>query len=79
MTTSLSPCFEDISDQELLCELKRLVVGSAALEAELLARLAEVDARKLYLREACSSMFVYCTKVLHFAESAHITGYQRRA
>ncbi len=70
MTTSLGSCLKGISDQELLRKLKRLVVRSAVLEAELLAHLAEVDARKLYLREACSSMFVYCTKVLHFAESA---------
>ena len=70
MTPSLSPCLKKISDQDLLCELKRLVGRSAALEVELLAHLAEVDARKLYLREACSSMFVYCTKILCFSESA---------
>ena len=38
--------------------------------------LAEVDARRLYLREACSSIFVYCTQVLHFSES---TAYHRIA
>ncbi len=65
-----SSCLKKISDQDLLCELKRLVGSSAALEVELLAHLAEVAARKLYLREACSSMFVYCTKILGFAESA---------
>ena len=70
MTASLGSCLKGTSDQDLLRELKRLVVRSAALEAELLAYLAEVDVRRLYLREACSSMFVYCTKVLHLAESA---------
>jgi hypothetical protein len=39
-----------------------------AVEAELLAHLAEVDARRLYLEEGCSSMFTYCQRVLHFAE-----------
>ena len=70
MTTPLSPRFKGICDQDLLEILKRLVAKSGHLEAELLAHIAEVDARKLYLREACSSMFVYCTQVLHFAESA---------
>ena len=30
----------------------------------------ELDARKLYLREGCSSLFTYCTQVLHFSEHA---------
>ncbi|MEE8608452.1 MAG: hypothetical protein V3S55_12675 [Nitrospiraceae bacterium] len=29
-----------------------------------------MDARKLYLKEGCSSMFLYCTAVLHFSEPA---------
>ncbi len=68
MITSSSPCFEDISDQELLRDLKQLIVRDRKLEAELLAHLAEVDVRKLYLNEGFSSMFVYCTEVLHFSE-----------
>ena len=28
----------------------------------------ELDARRLYLREGCSSLFTYCTQVLHLAE-----------
>jgi 5-methylcytosine-specific restriction endonuclease McrA len=32
--------------------------------------LAEVDARQLYLGEGCSSLFTYCTQVLHFLEHA---------
>jgi hypothetical protein len=38
------------------------------VEAELIAHLGEVDARRLYLEEGCSSMFVWCQRVLHFAE-----------
>ena len=34
-----------------------------------MVHLGEVDARKLYLQEASSSIFVYCTRVLHFSES----------
>jgi hypothetical protein len=32
--------------------------------------LLEVDARRLYLREGCASLFTYCTQVLHLAEGA---------
>src|SRR5262245_896273 len=30
----------------------------------------ELDARKLYLGEGCSSLFTYCTQVLHLSEHA---------
>ena len=30
----------------------------------------ELDARRLYLREGCSSLFTYCTQVLHLAEGS---------
>ena len=30
----------------------------------------EIDVRRLYLREGCSSLFTYCTQVLHLAEGA---------
>src|SRR5438045_1839770 len=38
--------------------------------ARLIAALAEVDARRLYLGEGCSSLFTYCTQVLHLSEHA---------
>ncbi len=38
--------------------------------AELVAHLAEVDVRRLYLGLGCSSMFTYCTERLHLSESA---------
>jgi 5-methylcytosine-specific restriction endonuclease McrA len=37
---------------------------------ELLALLAELDVRKLYLGEGCASLFTYCTQVLHLSEHA---------
>lgn len=54
---------------ELLARLRELVRKDDAIEAELLAHLGEVDARRLYLDEGCSSMFAYCVRVLHFAEA----------
>ncbi|HEX7879505.1 MAG TPA: hypothetical protein VF720_08850 [Candidatus Eisenbacteria bacterium] len=36
----------------------------------LLAHLAELDKRRLYLAEGCSSLFSWCTEVLHYSEAA---------
>jgi hypothetical protein len=36
----------------------------------LIAHLAELDERRLYLGEGCSSLFTYCTQVLHLSEDA---------
>ena len=38
--------------------------------ARLIALLAEVDERRLYLGEGCSSLFTYCTQALHLSEHA---------
>jgi hypothetical protein len=53
-----------VPDDELLRRLAELIRRSRSVEHDLLAHIAEVDARKLYAREACSSMFVYCARVL---------------
>jgi len=37
---------------------------------ELLALLGELDERRLYLGEGCSSLFTYCTQILHLSEHA---------
>ena len=43
-----------ISDDELLRRLSKLFSESRCVEAELMAHIGEVDARKLFAREACS-------------------------
>jgi len=53
---------------QLLIRLHDLIRRDHSLEAELIAHLAEVDARRLYLEQACPSMFHYCVQVLNFAE-----------
>jgi hypothetical protein len=60
---------ESIPDDELLRRLGELLRQSRRLEHELVAHIAEVDSRKLYAREASSSMFAYCTDVLHLSEA----------
>jgi len=57
-----------LSDDELLCRLSALLKKSRNAEVELIAHIAEVDARRLYAREATSSMFAYCTERLHLSE-----------
>ncbi len=57
-----------LSDDELLERLSGLVSRSKRIEAELIAHIAEVDERKLYLREAAPSMFSYACDVLHLSE-----------
>jgi hypothetical protein len=58
-----------ISSEQLLARLLELIQRGRELEADLIEHLAEVDARKLYMREGCPSMFAYCVEVLHFAEA----------
>jgi hypothetical protein len=40
-----------------------------AFEADLVAHIAEVDARRLYAREAAPSMFAWCIETLHLSEA----------
>ncbi len=59
---------KNVSDRELLRRLNELVGQERHGEADLLAHLGEVEARRLYLEEGCSSMYGYCSDVLHFSE-----------
>ncbi len=68
--SGLFACLRLLPDDELLSGLRMLVERDRNLEAQLLANIAEVDARKLYLEHACSSMFTYATEILGFSDSA---------
>src|SRR2546422_9655105 len=57
-----------LANAQLLARVRELVSRGNEVEADLLEHLGEVDARRLYLEEGCSSMFTYCQRVLHFAE-----------
>ena len=59
-----------LSDPELLQEVRRLAGQERHAIARLIAALGELDARRLYLGEGCSSLFTYCTQVLHLSEHA---------
>jgi hypothetical protein len=59
-----------LSDTALLAEVKGLADRERLATAWLIAALAELDARRLYLGEGCSSLFTYCTQVLRLSEHA---------
>jgi len=59
-----------IPDPVLLRDLAALVARDRATTATLLAHLAEVDARRLYLPAAHPSMYSYCVHELGLSEEA---------
>jgi hypothetical protein len=64
------PSVAQLSDEQLLAKIKTLADDERHATAALVALLAELDARRLYLRESCSSLFTYCTQVLYLSEHA---------
>ena len=59
-----------LSNAELLAAVKSAAQDERNATARLVALLAQVDQRRLYLGEGCSSLFTYCTQVLHLSEHA---------
>lgn len=59
-----------LSNRELLERIARIVAREREATATLVALLAEMDARKLYLELGFSSLFAYCTSALHLSEHA---------
>ena len=76
--TTLTFSFNNFSDRELLAEVSRLAASERDVTARLVASLAEIDARQLYLSEGCSSLFTYCTQVLHLSEHASTRSVRHR-
>jgi len=69
MTTS-AQAFADLSDGHLLAAVHRLATDERRATVRLIASLVELDQRRLYLAEGYSSLFTYCTQVLHLSEHA---------
>lgn len=59
-----------LSDRDLLAATVRAAGLERRATVDLITLLSEVDARRLYLAEGCSSLFTYCTQVLHLSEHA---------
>src|SRR5438034_6808741 len=65
---SMDTTLSHLSDKDLLRDLLVLLAKDRENTAALLAHLAEVDSRRLYLSAAYPSMVVYCIEELHFSE-----------
>lgn len=59
-----------LADHDLLARVKDLAQRERDATVALIVHLAELDDRRLYLAEGYSSLFKYCTKVLHLSEHA---------
>ena len=60
----------EVSDQDLLAEVKVAAASERDAMVRLIALLAQLDERRLCLGEGCSSLFTYCTQILHLSEHA---------
>ena len=58
-----------LSNEDLIAEVERLARCERDATAQLIAHLAELDARRLYLGAGFSSLFVYCTAALRLSEA----------
>ena len=58
-----------LDKDHLLRDFSALVEKDRRDTATLLAYIAEIDRRKLYLEHACPSMFAFCTKRFHMSEA----------
>jgi hypothetical protein len=57
-----------LSDDQLVARMKSLVARERRATALLVAHLAELDTRDVYLRAGYSSLFTYCREVLGLSE-----------
>lgn len=69
MNISLEPPAA-LTDDDLLTRVRKLVASERATTAQLVACLAEVEARALHLSLAFSSLYAYCTQQLNLTEHA---------
>ena len=57
-----------VSDSDLLARMPGLVLAERAAVAEVIEHLMEIDRRRLYLDQACSSLQRYCMERLGYSE-----------
>ena len=61
---------DSLSNEQLLARLPVLCSEERRATAKVIVYLAEVERRKLYLQEACSSLFAFCVERLGYSEQA---------
>src|SRR5262249_42303959 len=60
---------QKLSDRDVLGWLRQEISLERRSTAKIVALIAEVDRRKLYREQACSSPFTYCVERLHLSEN----------
>ena len=60
---------DGVSDEALRVDLARLIASGCRTEARIVAHLAELDERRLYLSDGFPSLFEYCLKRLRLSNS----------
>ena len=65
-----APELAALSDDALVERVNDLAARERRASVTLIRALVEFDKRRLYLREGCSSLFGYCTQVLHLSEGS---------
>jgi len=66
--TNSNPAIVSLGNEELLASTREILRRGCVVEADLLFHLAEIEARSLHLKMACSSMFTFCVTELGFSE-----------
>ena len=61
---------QQLTDEQLLSDLQAAATHEHQTTARLVELLSEMDARRLYLPQGYSSLFVYCTQCLRLSEHA---------
>jgi len=59
-----------LSDTELLARIPVIVQAERIASADVVEHLMEVERRRLYLDQACSSLYTYCRDRLGYSEDA---------
>lgn len=59
-----------VSDEELIAQLRRACADANAINLRIIYLLIETEERRIYLVDACSSMFEYCVKRLKMSDGA---------
>src|SRR5262245_5127914 len=64
------PSLSLLSDADLLARIPAVVQAERIASADVAEHLMEVERRRLYLEQACSSLFTYCRERLGYSEDA---------
>jgi hypothetical protein len=68
MQNDLFASLKRLSDAELINQVKTLIARERGATALLIAHLAELDTRDIFLREGYASLFAYCREALGLSE-----------